>query len=440
MNPINPSNITTYDQQEKLEYPVQASGWCQKSTRYAAVNALASGNDSNFTQRATDSSLGKKNWNPVNDFSGRHSTCAVDSPPLIKVSEASQQGRCYSKQSFDDESAILSNPVARNSSDNPKDHVVTIFDTGAAGETEEKIFSDHGPGRSFAGSPRFRDARLVEIAKQFEDGSHAITLQLSQLLHDKKRQLQSTATGCDRPAENVASLLDDANASLNTLHFGYFELLKKVENCCTLIDRIPEGRTAKPGVHFQRPEQARQDKEMLSIPSSCPHYHRRCRIQFSCCHEYYPCHRCHNLGSECGNTSVKAHQAIRIRCDKCFVEQEINEDSQYCSACQTKFSEYFCAKCKHFTSKDKNPQHCDKCGICRVNSDTSFHCDTCNVCLDKRIEGRHNCRTNSGHDLCFICSEDTFSGCKILPCSHKVHEDCAKNYKGPLKCSFCRNS
>ena len=439
MKPTYPSNLATYDKPEELEYPVQASGWCQKSARYATVNALTSGN-SHFTQRASDSSLGKKTWNPVNHFSGRHSACAVDSPPSIKVSEASQQGRCYSKQSFDDESTILSNPVAPNSSDNPKDHVVTIFNTDAASETEEKIFSERGPGQSFGGSPRFRDARLVKIASQFEDGSHAITVQLRQLLEDKKRQLQSTTTGWDRPAQKAVSLVDDADASLNALHFGYSELLKKVENCCTLIDRIPEGRTAEPRVNFQRPEQARQDKEELYFTSACPHYVRRCLIQFSCCRDYYPCHRCHNLDNECGNTSVKAHQAIRIKCNKCFVEQEINIDSQYCSACQMKFSEYFCVKCKHFSSKRINPYHCDKCGICRIHSDTSFHCDVCNVCLVERLEGKHDCRANSGHEVCCICFEDTFSGCQVLPCSHKVHRACATEAfrnDGYVECAFC---
>ena len=47
-----------------------------------------------------------------------------------------------------------------------------------------------------------------------------------------------------------------------------------------------------------------------------------------------------------------------------FISQ-INEGSQTCSSCGTRLSEYFCFKCKHFTGVDKNPFHCDKCGICR---------------------------------------------------------------------------
>ncbi|PFX25162.1 Halomucin [Stylophora pistillata] len=60
-----------------------------------------------------------------------------------------------------------------------------------------------------------------------------------------------------------------------------------------------------------------------------------------------------------------------------------------------------------------------------IYKDRSFHCDVCNVCLDKRLEGKHKCRPNSGHDECCICLEDAFSGCQILPCSHKVHRECA---------------
>ena len=44
---------------------------------------------------------------------------------------------------------------------------------------------------------------------------------------------------------------------------------------------------------------------------------------------------------------------------------QIGEDSAHCRKCGGKMSAYFCAICKHFTSIDKNPYHCDKCGICR---------------------------------------------------------------------------
>ena len=41
----------------------------------------------------------------------------------------------------------------------------------------------------------------------------------------------------------------------------------------------------------------------------------------------------------------------------------------------------------------------------RIHKDKSFHCEVCNVCLDKRLEGKHKCRENSGHDECCICLE-----------------------------------
>ena len=40
-----------------------------------------------------------------------------------------------------------------------------------------------------------------------------------------------------------------------------------------------------------------------------------------------------------------------------------------------------------------------------IHKDKSFHCDVCNVCLDKRLEGKHKCRPNSGHEECCICLE-----------------------------------
>ena len=40
-----------------------------------------------------------------------------------------------------------------------------------------------------------------------------------------------------------------------------------------------------------------------------------------------------------------------------------------------------------------------------IHKDKSYHCDVCNVCLDKRLEGKHKCRPDSGHDECCICLE-----------------------------------
>ncbi|XP_068753882.1 uncharacterized protein DDB_G0288805-like [Montipora capricornis] len=173
----------------------------------------------------------------------------------------------------------------------------------------------------------------------------------------------------------------------------------------------------------------------------CRHYQRLCSVSFPCCGVFYPCHRCHNDSGACDVEDLKANQATHVKCGSCGHEEQINERSQHCSICGSRFSEYFCFKCKHFTGAEKNPFHCDKCGICRIHRDKSFHCDVCNVCLDKRLEGNHKCRPNSGHDECCICLEDAFSGCQILPCSHKVHKDCAiaMIQNGIRNCPICRH-
>ncbi|XP_015759568.1 PREDICTED: uncharacterized protein LOC107338833 isoform X2 [Acropora digitifera] len=173
----------------------------------------------------------------------------------------------------------------------------------------------------------------------------------------------------------------------------------------------------------------------------CEHYQRLCRVRFPCCTQFYPCHRCHNSSSNCKNDEAKACHATHLKCSLCQLEQEIDETSDVCKGCGEKMAAYFCSLCKHFTSVDKNPYHCDQCGICRIHKDKSFHCKVCNVCLDKRLENNHKCRPDSGHDECCICLEDAFSGCQILPCSHKVHRECAiaMIQNGIRTCPVCRH-
>ncbi|WOG27568.1 CHY zinc finger protein [Endozoicomonas sp. 8E] len=172
----------------------------------------------------------------------------------------------------------------------------------------------------------------------------------------------------------------------------------------------------------------------------CNHYHRFCRVKFGCCEEYFPCYRCHNNSKKCDLTDRKAFHAKRLQCSLCNYEGDITEDSQTCPGCNERMSEYFCAQCKHFTNMELKPFHCDKCGICRINKDESFHCDACNVCLDIRYQNNHKCRENSGHDKCCICLKDAFSGCMIMPCSHKVHYGCdaAMLRNGIKTCPVCR--
>ncbi len=177
-------------------------------------------------------------------------------------------------------------------------------------------------------------------------------------------------------------------------------------------------------------------------PWLCEHFQRRCQVKFDCCDVFYPCHHCHNDSKECSNEAAEAICATHYKCSSCNHQDKIDKNSQHCSRCEVKFSAYFCSLCKLFTSFYKNPFHCEKCGVCRVYKDRSFHCDVCNTCLDKKYEGKHKCRADSGHDPCGICLEDTFpSGCQVLPCSHKVHWECAKGMiRNNVKtCPMCRH-
>ncbi|WP_257288249.1 CHY zinc finger protein [Endozoicomonas sp. SESOKO2] len=183
-----------------------------------------------------------------------------------------------------------------------------------------------------------------------------------------------------------------------------------------------------------------QQTQQESRKPVCKHYQRFCYVGFACCPGYFPCQRCHNEDEDSCETEVRAVQAMRLKCSLCGYEGEITENSQICPGCDEQMCTYYCAKCKHFTSMEKKPFHCDKCGVCRIHADKSFHCDVCGVCLDKRLDGNHKCRLNSGHDECCICLEDAFSGCQILPCSHKVHRECAiaMYHNGIRTCPVCR--
>ncbi|WP_448215525.1 CHY zinc finger protein [Endozoicomonas sp. 2B-B] len=193
-------------------------------------------------------------------------------------------------------------------------------------------------------------------------------------------------------------------------------------------------------------EEANPSNEQLKTPVRkepmplCNHYHRLCRVNFGCCEGYFPCYRCHNKSKKCDLTDRQAFQAKRLQCSLCNYEGDITEDSQACPGCNELMSEYFCAQCKEFDNMELKPFHCHKCGICRINKDESFHCDVCNICLDIRYQSNHECRENSGHDKCCICLKDSFDGCLIMYCSHKVHDDCyaAMLRKGIRTCPVCR--
>ena len=201
------------------------------------------------------------------------------------------------------------------------------------------------------------------------------------------------------------------------------------------------GEQTKPGQAQSRPPEHTAEQKELEDGALCHHYRRRCYVWFPCCSRYFACHRCHNETQECDNTESRAKDATHLKCAECQTEQLITENSHCCPTCKIQLSEYFCGMCKHFSCKEKTPFHCDKCGICRIYKERSFHCDVCNVCLDKRLQGKHTCRPDSQHANCGICFEDTFSGCQILPCSHRVHKECkiAMIEYGVRHCPICRH-
>ena len=284
-----------------------------------------------------------------------------------------------------------------------------------------------------------------EALNWFKEGCSAVEQELWQRMEQEEQLLQAaTAQSSDKQSVgDIVSLFHHVVASLTDLRCRLLAVERKVENNFALVDQLSEEleKMVLPGITENQQEEAKQPAAYGSSEPLCAHYCRRCYIWFPCCSDYFACHRCHNESGECGNTELESWNATHLKCAQCHVEQEINEDSQHCSACSVQLSDYFCGICKLFTSGESSPFHCHKCGICRLNKNSSFHCDVCDVCLDKRLEGKHKCRPDSGHDECCVCLEDAFSGCQVLPCSHKVHKLCgiAMVQNGVRTCPICRH-
>ena len=275
---------------------------------------------------------------------------------------------------------------------------------------EGTITTEDNPAGVPGDSHHFHDNHLENILHQYIEISAIVDQELRLRMAQMQLPLRSASgeSRADRPGTNMSSG-NEANGE------------------------VADSSTRTGELSREQPEQPPAQQEEAQTPATdtddaakalCEHYVRRCYVRFPCCNEYYACHRCHNNADKCDNTELRARNATHLRCAECQVEQEINEDSQHCSACSAKLADYFCSKCKHFAHQEIIPYHCDKCGICRIRKDKGFHCDECNVCLDKRLQGTHICRANSGHDVCGICLESIFSGCQKLPCSHMFHAHC----------------
>ena len=157
---------------------------------------------------------------------------------------------------------------------------------------------------------------------------------------------------------------------------------------------------------------------------------------------FYACHKCHNMDPVCGNDRVTSNACTKVECNAFLSVFEIDENSQVCKGCNSMMRDYFCSICKVYTTDAMKPYHCMKCGICRIRRNDSFRCNNCGVCVLESREGAHACRSDSAHEECTICHEDTFLGGFTLPCSHKFHRKCFKTlieYRW-RECPVCRKS
>ena len=349
----------------------------------------------------------------------------------------------------------VDNPVGSSggrasSCDTSLEGVVHLRDenrVASVGAAEELIAVANGPAGLPRDSYRFHDAGLEVLVSRYQETAAALEQALWQRLDEEQRLLQS-ATGqfSQEDTRDPIPLLEIGRSSLTVLRCRLWQIDDDIVQNCALVERLSSRQTRQVQAHAHSPVETRQAEAVPPAADPepeelCHHYHRRCCVRFSCCSEFFSCHRCHNDSDKCDNTAARASHATHLKCAECQVVQEINEDSHHCANCRIEFAEYFCARCKHFSGVERKPFHCEKCGICRFNKDKAFHCDVCNVCLDKRIEGKHKCRPDSGHDECCVCLEDTFSGCQVLPCSHKVHELCGKALmqNGIINCPICRH-
>ena len=74
-----------------------------------------------------------------------------------------------------------------------------------------------------------------------------------------------------------------------------------------------------------------QQQESITAQSQwlCEHYQRHCNVQFPCCTQFYPCHRCHNISRACDNEEAKACHATHLKCSYCQHEQEVSFYSHF---------------------------------------------------------------------------------------------------------------
>ncbi len=312
------------------------------------------------------------------------------------------------------------------------------------------LIKDIEPKRSAKEKERKKRQHIErQQAEELTEKVQRLTIENQNLTADDQRfwgRVACLETENQRLREHIEKVEDELRKQQELVEFMIHQALQQLTAAISAMSDNGPG-------HFTSCQQsspynlgANPLDEELPLPQQetlqplCEHYHRRCLVRFNCCGLYFPCHRCHNENDRCQTTNSSGVDATHLLCILCKYKGEITEGSQICPECNERMSDFYCAKCKLFTAAVLNPFHCDKCGICRIYEDKTYHCDVCNVCLDKRLKGDHICRPDSGHDECCICLEDVFTGCLILPCSHKVHKECgvAMIENRVRSCPVCR--
>ena len=89
---------------------------------------------------------------------------------------------------------------------------------------------------------------------------------------------------------------------------------------------------------FARPDQQRNNAAGAHSPGAprnqapdnalgsnwlCTHYKRRCYVKFQCCDRFWPCHRCHNNQSNCGQKQLESRDTQMVKCVYCNKEQQL---------------------------------------------------------------------------------------------------------------------
>ena len=175
------------------------------------------------------------------------------------------------------------------------------------------------------------------------------------------------------------------------------------------------------------------------MEKTCTHYKRRCHLVTPCCDKVYCCRFCHNDSEQHELDRSKVEELV---CSQCSHRQPLGT---HCEECSILFGMYSCLECRLFDDTDKKQFHCDQCGFCRVGGRENFiHCNNCGICMDKAVIGTHNCRSESGKDVCPVCFESvhTSPGSVFVPkCGHLIHFDCVamiNKYQYLARCPLCR--